>query len=354
MERAARDEPWPRVKTAFAYAVGAAALVFAWAVREVFLIVLLGVLAAIVMDALARLLQKARLPRGVAVGISALVLLGAIVGTVAAIATPVMIEGKELASSLPEKMEGAKRTLERLREDYPVVGQLVPEGGGGGGGIDGATAANAAKKVASVASRTLEGAMTVFAVLFLGTFFALDPEKYVRGTARLMPVGSFEQRVELLERIGGGLRSWLLALAAQIVVTAIVWTLGLWIIGLKFAVLFGVIAGLVEIVPYFGPLLGLILPLVTALGEGTSTSLEVVGLYTVLHIFEGYILVPLVLQKRERLPPPVVLLSIMTFGTAFGFLGVVLAVPLGTIAFICVRYALETQEEEPARLRVAA
>jgi predicted PurR-regulated permease PerM len=349
MDSSGKDRAW----RAFAYAVAAAALAFVYAVRQPLLVGVLGVMAAVVIDALAGLLQKARLPRGPAVGIASFVLLGAVVGTAAAIATPVMIQGKELATSLPEKIEGVEKKLDEVRGEYPLVGQLVPENGGSG--IDGGTAASAARKVATVASSAVEGVMSVFAILFLGTFFALDPEKYVRGTARLIPVAPFEQRVELLEKIGGGLRSWLLALGAQIVVTTIVWTLGLWILGLKFAVLFGVIGGLVEVVPYFGPLLGLVLPLATTVGEGTATTLEVVGLYTVLHIFEGYILVPLVLQKRERLPPPIVLLSIMTFGTAFGFLGVVLAVPLGTIAFICVRYALEKKEEKgPAKLRVAA
>jgi predicted PurR-regulated permease PerM len=62
--------------------------------------------------------------------------------------------------------------------------------------------------------------------------------------------------------------------------------------------------------------------------------LLVVLLYAVLHIVEGYILVPYLLHRQEHLPPPLVVLSILVFGSLFGVLGVILAVPLGMAGYV--------------------
>ncbi len=64
-----------------------------------------------------------------------------------------------------------------------------------------------------------------------------------------------------------------------------------------------------------------------------TEGLHVALLYAVLHILEGYILVPYVLHERERFPPPLVVLSILVAGTMFGVLGVLLSVPLGTTVY---------------------
>jgi predicted PurR-regulated permease PerM len=353
-------QPSSSVRTAFTYAVAAAALGALYVAREAVLVAFLGVICALVIDALARLLEKIRVPRGVAVGASGLLLLAVLAGTVALVATPVVTESTALMASLPEKTATVRRELHDAREKYPLLAEVIPSGEADGAKTE-PGAASAARVVAVTASRVVEGFLTVLAVIFLGVFLALDPDRYVSGAARVLGGAPPAERVELLERMGSGLRSWLLAMGAQIVVTAILWTVGLWLIGIPYAVLFGVLAGLVEVVPYLGPMLGLVLPLGAAATESAAKAGAVVAVYAVIHIFEGYVLVPFVMQKREHLPPAIVLLSIMVFGPLFGLLGVVLAVPLGTVAYIWGRESLlgssgrgeRAPEGEPRRLKAA-
>jgi predicted PurR-regulated permease PerM len=349
---AAGLEGSPRVGNAFVYAAATVVLYLLYWAQQTLLVAFIGVLSALVIDALARLLQKVRIPRPIAVGASGLILFLALAGTVALVATPLVTQGSALVETLPQKTAKWRRKVEDARTKYPVLAPVLPSLDTEEAKKEGPTPASAAKAAAVTASGAIEAIVTVFAVLFLGVFLALDPERYVNGVARLLPGAPPAERAALLRRIGDGLRSWLLALGLQIVVTAILWTAGLWVIGIPYALLFGIIAGLVEIVPYLGPMLGLVLPLAAGATESATKAGAVVAVYAVIHVLEGYVLVPFVMQKREHLPPPVVLLSIMTFGAVFGVLGVVVAVPLGTIAYIWVTHgwlADEESEREPER-----
>jgi predicted PurR-regulated permease PerM len=343
---AAGLESSPRVGNAFAFVVATVALYLLYWAQQTLLVAFIGVLSALVIDALAGLLQKIRVPRPVAVGASGLILFLALAGTVALVATPLVTQGSSLVESLPQKTQKWRRKVEEARTKYPVLAPVLPSLDTEEAKKEGPTPASAAKAAAVTASGAIEAIVTVFAVIFLGVFLALDPERYVNGVARLLPGAPAQERVALLGRIGDGLRSWLLALGLQIIVTAVLWTAGLWVIGIPYALLFGIIAGLVEIVPYLGPMLGLVLPLAAGATESAAKAGAVVAVYAVIHVLEGYVLVPFVMQKREHLPPPVVLLSIMGFGAVFGVLGVVVAVPLGTIAYIWITQSWLTDEEE--------
>jgi predicted PurR-regulated permease PerM len=81
-------------------------------------------------------------------------------------------------------------------------------------------------------------------------------------------------------------------------------------------------------------MLGLIPPLVLAIAGGTAKVLWVVALYVLLHIFEGYVLVPFLMHRKEHLPAPLVVISILVCSKLFGTLGVILAVPLATAGYV--------------------
>src|SRR5207253_584620 len=74
-------------------------------------------------------------------------------------------------------------------------------------------------------------------------------------------------------------------------------------------VLFGVIGGVVEIVPYYGPILALLPPLVISLTMGPQVTLAVLGIYVVIHVVDSYILLPYLLDRQVNLPPVAVLVA---------------------------------------------
>lgn len=348
-------EPSGRAKLAFALAAAVVGLYVAFKIQDVFFVVITGVLVAIVIDALARQGTRfLKLSRTPAVIIAAVIALAATTTTVVLIAVPLVKQGSAFAEALPEKTEVWRKRLEETRKQYPILAGVVPamDGKIESHGATAQEAKDTVKGAALFASRLLEGVITFVSIFFLAIFLAMDPERYVEGLARLLPGQPFEERCDLLYRIGESLRNYLVAMGIYMVAMAALWALGLWLIGIDYYLLFGVIGGVVEIVPYVGPMVGLVPPLFVAMGMGSTKVLLVLGLYVVLHVVEGYLLIPLLMEKREKLPPPITLVAILAFGAAFGFWGVLLAVPLGTAAYVWVTHSIlgmtEAEDEEPA------
>ncbi len=324
--------PWA---TAFALGVAAAAVILVFWAQWVWLLLFLGLLLGVLLDTIAEFgMRHARLPRGVAVILAALIFFIGLGGIIMLIATPLLQQGTEMMHSLPQETARFSRTLEHYRNEYPFLKRVLPESQQVPTKQTGPETVQVAKKALVTVSTALDWIARLLGTFFFGLFLAWDPERWMRGVAELWPQQLVDARIELFRCIAAALRSYLFTVGISMVVMAVLWTLGLWIIGIKFALLFGAIGGLVEIVPYAGPLLGLLPPLLYALATDGTKALYVLLLYTVLHIIEGYILVPYVLHERERFPPPLVVLSILLAGTLFGVLGVLLAVPLGTTVYV--------------------
>lgn len=331
-------QPW---KTAFTFAAAAAAVIlFFWA-QWVWLLLFLGLLLGVLLDAIAEFgIRHARLPRGVAVVLAAFLCLLVLGGTFALVATPLLKQSSRLMRSLPGKTAALSQEIERYRKEYPFLKRLLPgseQPADNNESTPSSKPAQVAKKALVTISTALDWAARLLGTFFFGLFLAWDPERWLCGMAQLWPRDLVEARIALFRCIGAALRSYLFTVGIAILVMGALWTLGLWVIGIRFALLFGVLAGVVEVVPYVGPLLGLIPPLLYALAAEPGKALYVVLLYTLLHILEGYVLVPYVLHERERFPPPLVVLSILLCGSLFGVLGALLAVPLGTSVYVWVQ-----------------
>ena len=113
--------------------------------------------------------------------------------------------------------------------------------------------------------------------------------------------------------------------------------IGLAIIGVPSAIGLGLIAGLFEFVPVFGPILAAVPALLMALSEGGTTALWTLLLFIVIQQLEGNVIQPLIQRRAVDLPPVLLLFSILVFGILFGALGVILAAPLAVLAFVFVK-----------------
>ncbi len=325
------------LKTAFAFGLVAILVVFLFWLRYIVLLSFLGLLLGILLDAMARFeMRWLRLPRVAAVVVAAVIFVVGVLGTLGLLAVPLVSEGTALVQSLPQRMSQITRTLDRYEQEFPWLRRFLPSTRPEDNPPGQARPLEMAKTALFTVSTALEWSADALAAFFLGLFLAWDPERWLQGVARLWPGNAIDRRIALLRQMGSALRSYLFTLAVYIVAMGSLWTLGLWLIGIDYPLLFGVIGGLVEVVPYLGPLIALIPPLLYALTVEPLKAIYVVLLYTLLHIVEGYILVPYLLHEREHLPPPLVVLSILAFGTLFGPLGVILSVPLGIVGYVWV------------------
>ena len=120
-----------------------------------------------------------------------------------------------------------------------------------------------------------------------------------------------------------------------------IYAVGLWAIGLDLGLLIGFVAGLVSFVPYLGAFVGVTSAVIATLVQhGDATHLLLVlGVFAIGQTLEGFVLVPWLVGDRIGLHPVAVIFAIMAGGQLFGFLGVLLALPVAAISMVLLRHA---------------
>ncbi len=147
---------------------------------------------------------------------------------------------------------------------------------------------------------------------------------------------------EVLEEIDNIISGFI---RGRIIVCFIVGTLigiGLYFLNLKFALIIGIISGVFNFIPYLGPIVGVVLALIFALGSPWWTLLMIVVLFVLVNQLEAIYLNPNILGKGLGLHPLTVILSILICGQLLGILGVLVAVPLAAILkVLAIRYLIQ-------------
>ena len=195
---------------------------------------------------------------------------------------------------------------------------------------------------------SLLGAAT--AALLLAIYMAISPEPLISGALRLVPTGMHKEARELLQVIALRLRGWMVGMLLVSLFIGGGGGVGLWLLGVPLALTFGLIAGLLTVVPYLGSIVGALLPTLMALTISPVKAVEVMVLFVVLNQLEGHVLQPLVMGRSIRLHPAMVLISFLVMGGLLGIVGVLLAVP-AAVVFVTlldkIGYNGPTEEEAP-------
>lgn len=165
-------------------------------------------------------------------------------------------------------------------------------------------------------------------LLVLGIYLAADPGPYRFGLLRLVPPGRRLLAERTLDAVGRDLSRWLLGQAVSMLAVGLLTAALLALIGMPLVLTLSLIAGLVEFVPYFGPLISGVLIVAVALTEGERMAWLAVAACFAVQQCEAYLVQPLVQRWAVRLLPVLSLLAVLIFGLLFGLAGVLLAVPL--------------------------
>jgi len=181
------------------------------------------------------------------------------------------------------------------------------------------------------------GAVLVPVVLF---YFLRDWNVIVGGIDKLVP-RRWHDRVSVVARevddvLGQFLRGQLLVMLGM----GLFYTVGLWAVGLDFALSVGMIAGLVTFVPYLGVIIGVLLATMTGAlqFQDLSQLAWVWGVFVAGNLLEGYVLVPWLVGDRIGLHPVAVIFALLAFGSLFGFFGVLLALPASAALLVWARH----------------
>ena len=311
----------------------------AWNLRGVILMLFGAVVVASIFRAIADMLRKRlRFPDGVAVGASVLIVLGIVAGLAMLFGSQVASQVELLKETLPKAWESFERRVGEMG-----LGDALSQGVTGGSSF-----ANIGQTIISVGS----GLADTVVVLFGGIFLAAQPNFYRLGVVKLVPHGKRALVADAMIDSERALRLWLKGQLIAMVIVGLLTGFGLWLLGMKSALILGLLAGLLEFIPFAGPVLAAVPAIILALAVSPDLALWVLLLYIGVQQVEGAVVQPLVQQYAVDLPGVILLFALIAFGTLFGAIGVLLAAPLAVVTYVLVkrlyiREALDTATPIP-------
>ncbi len=190
------------------------------------------------------------------------------------------------------------------------------------------------------------GAVTsLFMIMIIGLFIAMDPGTYSRGMQWMVPTDLRPEFTKTIVRMGATLRRLLagrlLGMAFEGVLIWIVLAVG----GVPMAMLLGIIAGILAFIPNIGAIVTGVLMVAVGFSAGTDTGLWAVGTYFVVQTFDGYVVVPMVAKRTVDLPPALTLGAQILASALFGILGLALADPMTAMIKTALERSSERAEE---------
>lgn len=306
-------------------------VVLLWFASSVLLLVFSGILLAILLhDAGRRLRGWVPVSPGMALAlvvVSALVVLG-LGGWL--LAPGVAEQANQLFDAIPRSLQRLQGALERYGFLQQIMGKLPsPE----------SIASQASSMLARAGiffSGLLGAIANVVIIAFIGIYFAARPDSYIDGFVTLVPVARRDRAREVLHEIGHTLARWLMGKLLSMVIIGILTAAGLALLGMPLALVLGIVAGLLDFIPYLGPIMAGVPAVLIAFAESPTLALYVALLFVGLQAAEGYLLMPFIDRRTVSLPPALTIIMQMFLGAFFGLAGVALATPLVAMLAVAV------------------
>ncbi len=304
-----------------------------WRIRGALLLGFIGILLAVLFRGLATLIRRAtHIPVGWSMLIVVLFFLGLVAVFVWFAGPAINEQFSQLLKTLPDSIGRVRDTINQ----YPVGRYILsylqpPEPGSGTPGV------SLFYGVTGIAS-TIYGVLTdLVLVLVTAIYLAVNPQLYLRGILLLIPKSKSLRVSEVLDESGRVLGYWLIGQVLVMVFVGVMITLGLSLLGIPLALVLGVISGLLEFVPIFGPIAAAVPGILIAMGGGWTQALYAGLIYLAVQEIEANVLVPLIQKFTVEVPPALVVLALVAFGSLFGFLGILVATPMTALVILWVK-----------------
>ena len=295
-----------------------------WSLRALFMLVLGALLVAVILNVIAwPLHERLRLPQRAALLASVLILAGLFGVSAWIFGAEVAQQSDAIRNALPPAWEAFEARL-----DAWALGDSLREW------TQGLWSGANIGTLAAMVSNAFGAALLM---LVAGIYLAARPDLYRTGIIKLVPPGGRPLAADAIDDTARGLRLWLLGRIVSMVTVGFLTWLGLTIIGVPSALTLALLAGLLEFVPYVGPIASAVPAVLLAFAQSPEMALWTALLFFLVQQFEGYVLEPLVQQRAVDLPPALLLFALVAGGLVFGLIGVLFAEPLTVMLFVLVK-----------------
>lgn len=316
-----------------AVSLGAAVLILLLLLQilvQIVLVFFAGVMFAIMLTGLSSLVQRyLPLPYGWSLFLVCLLLVALVAGTGILLGPQVGQQLTELTQRLPEAVDRVARQLKQ----YDWFGQILQQMPKPEQAADPQLIA----RLAGLFSTAFGVVFNLVVIVFVGLYLAVNPRLYMNTVLRLVPPAGRPRGQQVLETMAHAMTRWLVGRLVTMLFIGVGTTIALLLVGVPLAFSLGLIAGILNFIPYLGPVLSAIPAVLIAFAEGPQMALYVVLIYIGVQTVESYVLDPLVERRSVYIPPGFQIPLQLMAGVLAGFLGVLLATPLVVIATIAVQ-----------------
>jgi predicted PurR-regulated permease PerM len=319
------------------WTAAAIAVVFVmWLLGDVLLLVFAAILFALGLRGLADLLSRiVGMKSGVSLVIIVLMLLVLFSLGIWRAGPQLVSEASQLQDQIMRQMTSLRAWLDTTSWGSGLLHQLPASLGGNAKG------ALLVPRISGIIAGALWSAIgvlgTAVLVVAAALYFAAGPGPYVTGLLRLIPQRHRRRTRQVLGTVGHTLQSWLTGQLLDMLVVGLVTGGGLALLGVPLPFILGVIAALLNFVPYVGAIGGAVPAILVALSEGPQQALLVAALFLVVQTLEGNVLSPMIQQRAVNLPPAATILAQTALGALFGLPGIILATPVAAAILAALR-----------------
>ena len=334
-----------------AVVLAAALLVFGLLFKQLItllLAVLITVVIAIALHSVAAKLERFSVPRPIGTLVALLAGLALIAGILALIIPPFVEQTNAFIEDVPGMVDDLRGQAHDLTganpEDISDRAREFAEG----------YADDPGTLVGPITSIGLSVAGVIAAlvlILLTAYYMALNPEPLLNGIRRLAPPAHRHRVDHVMARLRSSWIGWMFGVGVNMLVSGVLLYIGLSLIGLDFAILFAVLTALLSVIPYFGAIASGIPPFLFALADSPGKALLVLAVYALVQQVEGNLVIPMVMSRTVRLHPALIAVGVVVVGQLFGFVGLVVAVPILSLITILVEELWVMPMEEAARRR---
>ncbi|HRA47226.1 MAG TPA: AI-2E family transporter [Thermomicrobiales bacterium] len=326
-------------------------LLAAWVivqVRSILVLLVVGILFAAAIEPMVNWLRRRGMRRGQAIGLIYLTVLASL-AILAVLFLPAAIrQVSDLIDNIPDIIVSSRSRAQGIQNEairealVKGINEIDRRYQGLADGQDTSFSANA---VFGLISSIGGGVVTVVTVFVVAFYWLTEKSTIKQVTLRKLPadqrVRAFAVWEEIERRIGG----WTRGQFTLCLIIGILSTVAYGLIGVKYFVALGIFAGITELIPFIGPILGGTAAAIVALTDSWQRALIVVVFVIILQQVESALLVPRVMRNAVGMSPLTVILAVLAGSTLYGPLGAILAIPLGAAVQAMIQEFVRDQSE---------
>lgn len=301
---------------------------FLFLIRDVILIFFIAIIMVSAAQPIVDKLQEKKLPRVLAVLLIYFIFLLFLGIIVYLVAPSVAAELGRFASNLPAYFSNIDKFLTEissLAANYNINAETDNFAGNFSNLL-----VNSSSKIFSNTFAFLGGILQVIIVLSLSFYMLMKRDAVKNFIKTITPQKYQNYSIGLAERIQYKMGRWLVGQGSLVLIVFCLYYLTLSALGIPYALMLAIIGGLLEIIPYIGPIVAAVPAVLIAFTISPWLAVFVVLAYIVIQQLENHLLTPLIMRKAVGLNPVVIILALLIGGTLAGILGLLVAVPVAT------------------------